>query len=82
VSALRKKIATTFAVDQVSSTPHSDVMKTISEAGSIYRILFIKTTGTIPYSSVYIRLDCGYMSEDVERKIRNAMAAADDRKTK
>ncbi len=82
VSALRRRIATTFAVDQVSSTPHSEVMRTISETGSIYRVLFIKTTGTIPYSSVYIRLDCGYMSDDVERKIRNAMAAADDQKTK
>ncbi len=82
VSALRRRIATTFAVDHVSSTPHSEVMRTISEAGAIYRVLFIKTTGTIPYSSVYIRLDCGYMSDDVERKIRNAMAAADDRKAK
>ena len=82
VSALRRKIATTFAVDQVSSTPHSEVMRTISEAGAIYRVLFIKTTGTIPYSSVYIRLDCGYMNDDVERKIRNAMAASGDRKAK
>ena len=82
VSALRRRIATTFATDQVSSVPHSEVMKTISEAGAIYRVLFIKTTGTVPYSSVYIRLDCGYMSDDVERKIRNAMAATDSRKSK
>jgi hypothetical protein len=82
VSALRRKIATTFAVNQATSTPHSEVMRTINEAGAIYRVLFIKTTGTIPYSSVYIRLDCGYMNDDVERKIRNAMAAAEDRKAK
>lgn len=81
-SALRRRIATTFAMEQVSSVPHFEIMKTISEAGATYRVLFIKTTGTVPYSSVYIRLDCGYMSDDIERKIRNAMAAADSRKSK
>jgi RbsD / FucU transport protein family len=82
VSELRRRITTTFAIDQVSSVPHSEIMKTISEAGATYRVLFIKTTGTVPYSSVYIRLDCGYMSDDVERRIRNAMAAADSQKSK
>jgi TorA maturation chaperone TorD len=50
-------------------------MTRIDEAGKTFRILFIKTTATIPYTSVYMRLDCGYMSDDVERKIRTAMAA-------
>ncbi len=82
VSALRRRIATTFAADQVSSTLHSEAMRTISEAGAIFRVLLIKTIGTIPYSSVYIRLDCGYMNDEVERKIRNVIAAADDREAK
>ncbi len=82
VSELRKKITAAFAEDQVSSIPHTEVMARINEAGKTFRILFIKTTGTIPYTSVYMRLDCGYMNDEVERKIGTAMAATGDRQPK
>jgi D-ribose pyranose/furanose isomerase RbsD len=75
VSELRRQITAAFAKDQVSSIPHTEVMTKIDEAGKTFRILFIKTTAAIPYTSVYMRLDCGYMSDGVERKIRTAMAA-------
>ena len=51
-------------------------MSKIDEAGKTFRILFIKTSATIPYTSVYMRLDCGYMSDELERKIRTAMSDA------
>ena len=82
VTELRKQITASFAKDQVPSIPHTEVMTRIDEAGKTFRILFIKTTATIPYTSVYMRLDCGYMSDDVERKIRTAMAAAGSREPK
>jgi len=76
VSELRKQILASFAKEQVSSVPHAEAISRIDEAGKTFRILFIKTTATIPYTSVYIRLDCGYMNEEAERKIRTAMAGA------
>lgn len=79
VSELRKQITTFFSKDQISSIPHTEVMNRIDEAGRTFRILFIKTTETIPYTSVYIRLDCGYMSDEVERKIKTAMTSAGTR---
>jgi D-ribose pyranose/furanose isomerase RbsD len=82
VSELRKRITAAFAKGQVSSIPHTEVMARINEAGKTFRILFIKTTGTIPYTSVYMRLDCGYMNDEVERKIGTAMAAAGNRQPK
>jgi len=82
VSELRRQITAPFSKDQVSSIPHTEVMTRIDEAGKTFRILFIKTTAMIPYTSVYMRLDCGYMSDEVERKIRTAMAAASDRQPK
>ena len=82
VTGLRKQITASFPKDQVSSIPHTEVMTRIDEAGKTFRILFIKTTATIPYTSVYMRLDCGYMSDEVERKIRTAMAAASNRQPK
>lgn len=76
VSELRREIAATLMKDQISSIPHVEVMSRIDEAGKTFRILFIKTTGTIPYSSVYMRLDCGYMTDEVETRIRTAMEAS------
>jgi D-ribose pyranose/furanose isomerase RbsD len=82
VSGLRRQITDTFAKDQVSGIPHTEVMKQIDEAGKTFRILFIKTTATIPYTSVYMRLDCGYLNDDVDRKIRAAMEGEGNREPK
>jgi D-ribose pyranose/furanose isomerase RbsD len=82
VTELRKQIAAQFAKEQISSMPHADVMNRIDQSGKTYRILFIKTTATIPYTSVFMCLDCGHLSDEVERKIRTAMATADNRQPK
>ncbi|MFZ0760699.1 MAG: RbsD/FucU domain-containing protein, partial [Candidatus Sulfotelmatobacter sp.] len=54
VTELRRQIAATFAKNRVSSMPHAEVMAKIDDAGKIFRILFIKTTATIPYTSVFM----------------------------
>lgn len=82
VSDLRRQIAETFPEGHVSSIPHAELMTRIREDGKTYRVLFIKTKERIPYSSIYIRLDCGYMSEEVERRIGAAAAAAVARQLK
>jgi hypothetical protein len=82
MSELRRQITMTFAKSKATSIPHAEVMNRIDDAGKTFRILFIKTTATIPYTSVYMRLDCGYLSDEVEQKIRTAMATARDRQAK
>lgn len=82
VSELRKQITASFSKGPVSSISHTEVMSKIDEAGKTFRILFIKTSETIPYTSVYMRLDCGYMNDEVEQKIRAAMLAAGSRELK
>jgi|HubBroStandDraft_3_1064219.scaffolds.fasta_scaffold46625_2 hypothetical protein len=76
VTELRKQIAAQFSNQQVQTMLHADVMNKVDEAGKTFRILFLKTTSTIPYTSVFMRLDCGYLSDEGERKIRAAIAAA------
>jgi hypothetical protein len=82
VTELRKQIASEFAKEQVQTMPHADVMNKVDEAGKTFRILFLKTTSTIPYTSVFMRLDCGYLSDEGERKIRAAIAAAGSQQQK
>ena len=57
------------------SLPHEEIISKLDEAGKTFHILILKTTLTIPYTSVFIRLDCGYWSADAEKRLRAAMAA-------
>src|SRR6266478_3068124 len=73
---LREEINRAFGKSSLPSIPHAEALSKIDDAGKIFRVLFIKTNTTIPYSSVFLRLDCGYMTDEIESKIRNAIAAA------
>lgn len=74
VTHLKKEINGTLTGIDTSSIPHAEVLSRIEDAGKTFRILFIKTNATIPYTSIYLRLDCGYMTDEVDRKIRDAVS--------
>jgi RbsD / FucU transport protein family len=76
VTHLREEINRAFGKNSLSSIPHADAISKIDEAGKTFRVLFIKTNTTIPYTSVFVRLDCGYMTDEIDAKIKNAMAFA------
>jgi hypothetical protein len=60
---------------EAQSLPHEEIISKLDEAGKTFHILILKTTLTIPYTSVFIRLDCGYWSADAEKRLREAMTA-------
>jgi len=76
VTALREAITHTFARNSLSTIPHAESISRIDDAAKTFRVLFIKTNTTIPYTSVFMRLDCGYLTDEVDKKIKDAMAAA------
>jgi D-ribose pyranose/furanose isomerase RbsD len=76
VADIRDEIARTFDQARLSSIPHAQVLSDIHEVAKTFRILLIKTKSTIPYTSVYMRLDCGYMTDEVDHQIRNSVASA------
>jgi hypothetical protein len=55
------------------SLPHEQIIKKLEEAGNSFHVLLIKTGLTLPYTSVFIQLDCGYWSANAERALREAM---------
>ena len=56
------------------SLPHEQIISQLDEAGKTFHVLVLKTRMTIPYTSVFIRLECGYWSADAEKRLRAAMA--------
>ena len=55
------------------SLPHEQIISKLDEAGKTFHILVLKTRMTIPYSSVFLRLDCGYWSDEQEKRLRERM---------
>jgi len=51
------------------------MIATVAEASQHFHVLVLKTTLTVPYSSVFIRLDCKYWSDDAEKRLRARMAS-------
>jgi len=72
-SAYRAQIAEVLADYTIESIPHERVIAQINETSKEFHVLVLKTTMTIPYSSVFIRLDCKYWSADAEKRMRARM---------
>ena len=74
VSAYREALASLLEKTEAQSLPHEEIISKLDEAGKTFHILVLKTRMTIPYTSVFIRLECGYWTEDAEKRLRAAMA--------
>jgi hypothetical protein len=72
-SAYRDEIRKVLADYTIESLPHERVINQIDETSKEFHVLVLKTTMTIPYSSVFIRLDCKYWSADAEKRMRARM---------
>jgi hypothetical protein len=74
VSAYRDQIASILRGLPINSLPHEQIISNIQEAGKAFHVLVLKTNMTIPYTSVFIRLDCKYWTADAETRLRAQMA--------
>ena len=75
VTAYREALKKLLGKTDAQSLPHEEIISKLDEAGKTFHILVLKTRLTIPYTSVFVRLECGYWSADAEKRLREAMAA-------
>jgi hypothetical protein len=75
VSAYRRAVGDLLGGYHVDRIPHDKLIAQVSEAGNTFHVLVLKTNGTIPYSSIFIRLNCKYWSDDAEQRLRARMAS-------
>ena len=73
VTAYRKQLAAALGDYAATSLLHEQIIHDLDEAGQTFRI--IKTNLTIPYTSVFLQLDCKYWSADAEQRLRARMPA-------
>ena len=60
----------------VNTLLHDEVFSMLDESSSLFRVLVIKTNCTIPYTSVFLQLDCAYWGPENEKILRENMSGS------
>ena len=58
----------------VSKELHEELIGMIDDSAKSFNVLVLKTNMNIPYTSVFLRLNCGYWSLEQEKEMRNDIA--------
>jgi hypothetical protein len=61
---------------QVTKIPHEKLIARLDKSAEAFRILVIKTPLTLPYTSVFIELDCGYWGPEKEKRLRRTISGS------
>ena len=75
VTKYREEIKAALAGRAITSLPHEQIIAKVDEVGKTFHIVILKTTMTVPYTSVFLQLNCKYWSDDAEAQLRKAMSA-------
>lgn len=52
---------------------HEEIIARLDRAAATFEVLIIKTRMAIPYTSVFLELDCAYWTADAEARLRATM---------
>jgi D-ribose pyranose/furanose isomerase RbsD len=52
---------------------HEELIARLDEVGKTFKIVMVKTTLAVPYTTVFLELDCGYWPAEAEAKMREKM---------
>ncbi len=71
--AVRSNLDERLKGRDVDSVLHEKLIARLDQAGKTFKVLMIKTTLTVPYTTVFLELDCGYWPAEAEARMREAM---------
>jgi L-fucose mutarotase/ribose pyranase (RbsD/FucU family) len=65
---------------QVQTILHDSVFAKLDQASHLFKILVLKTNTAVPYSSVFLQLNCAYWNAQQEASLREEMKAGGEGK--
>ncbi len=68
----RDKLRTLLKGQPVKVLPHRDIIDKLDQGARLFNVLLLKTELMIPYTSVFLELDCGYWDDAKEARLRRA----------
>jgi hypothetical protein len=73
IESCRARLDTMLKGREVRPVLHEELIARLDQVAKTFRILMIKTTLALPYTSVFMELDCGYWKPEAEAKMRESM---------
>lgn len=73
ITAYREKLDRLIANRAAYTLPHEEIIAKLDEAGKTFKVLLLKTRLILPYTSVFLQLDCAYWNAESETELRAAM---------
>ncbi len=73
ITAYRRNLAALLNGAGVQKLPHEQIIARLDQCAQVFNVLIIKTNLTLPYTSVFLELDCGYWNVEAEERLRKAM---------
>jgi hypothetical protein len=70
IGAFRDQLKIVLKHRDVRHRLHDSIVRSLDAAGQSFRVIVIKTTMAMPYTSVFIPLECGYWTDDAETRLR------------
>lgn len=74
VSAYREQLFALIPDAENHAQPHEEIIHNLDLASKAFRVLIIKTNMAVPYTSVFLQLDCAYWNSAAEQQLRARMA--------
>lgn len=73
IAEYRRQLDALLDCSDCQQLPHEQIIAKLDQCAQMFRIMIVKTPLTIPYSSVFFELDCGYWTAEAEQRLRQAM---------
>ena len=70
ITDYRNALNVILSKNEPVAVPHEKIISMLDEAGKTFKIILLKTKFTLPYTSVFFRLDCGYWTDEAEKQLR------------
>jgi hypothetical protein len=76
ITSFRETLKSLAYDRKINTVPHEQLIAKLDQVSQSFHVLIIKTRMTMPYTSVFLQLDCAYWPADAETRLRAAMAAS------
>jgi len=77
IDAYRRDLARLLGDRERRTEPHEKIIEKLDRAAETFHVLIFKTDMTLPYTTVFLELDCGYWGAEKEARLRAAIEAAE-----
>ncbi|MGA9720117.1 MAG: hypothetical protein WBQ79_17690 [Acidobacteriaceae bacterium] len=73
ITSYRRQVSDLLSGYEAHALLHEEIISRLDLTGEVFKVLAIKTKMRLPYTSVFVELECGYWNAQAEERLRAAM---------